>query len=289
MVPGPVRKVLVRPRAGARTRSRTRPRHYTAESGSDLGILVAPRPGAASRRSSSPTGPTRAPSRAGRGGDHAHAAARLRRRGAEPARPARAGRRGARRSCCRRATARSRSTTDTAPNLREKLKVILQMSAVLTYAASLPGGEGRARRRPVREAALLADRDGRRRRAARPSAATSSTARSRPPRRGRPTRRGCCSGYHQAASTLNLLRAFTKGGFADLGQRPRVERRSSSPTRPRAAATSRSPARSSGRCAFMAAMRGRHAQPGAPPGRHLDEPRGAAARLRGGADAAATR
>ena len=25
-------------------------------------------------------------------------------------------------------------------------------------------------------------------------------------------------GYHQAASTLNLLRAFTKGGFADLGQ-----------------------------------------------------------------------
>ena len=25
-------------------------------------------------------------------------------------------------------------------------------------------------------------------------------------------------GYHQAAATLNLLRAFTKGGFADLNR-----------------------------------------------------------------------
>ena len=31
-----------------------------------------------------------------------------------------------------------------------------------------------------------------------------------------PTRAGCCKGYHTAASTLNLIRAFTQGGFADL-------------------------------------------------------------------------
>ena len=33
-----------------------------------------------------------------------------------------------------------------------------------------------------------------------------------------PTRAGCCRAYHTAASTLNLIRAFTQGGFADLRQ-----------------------------------------------------------------------
>ena len=40
--------------------------------------------------------------------------------------------------------------------------------------------------------------------------------RSPTPRRACSTRTGWCSGYHQSASTLNLLRAFTKGGFADI-------------------------------------------------------------------------
>ena len=36
-------------------------------------------------------------------------------------------------------------------------------------------------------------------------------------RAGRPAR-AWCRGYHTAASTLNLIRAFTQGGFADLRQ-----------------------------------------------------------------------
>ena len=41
-----------------------------------------------------------------------------------------------------------------------------------------------------------------------------------PTRRGarRPIPSGWSQGYHQSAATLNLLRAFTKGGFADLTQ-----------------------------------------------------------------------
>src|SRR6478736_789209 len=57
-----------------------------------------------------------------------------------------------------------------AVSIREKLKVILQMAAVLTYGSMLP---------VVNPARMV-------------------------------------QGYHQSASTLNLLRAFTKGGFADL-------------------------------------------------------------------------
>ena len=34
----------------------------------------------------------------------------------------------------------------------------------------------------------------------------------------RPTRSGWCDGYHYSAAALNLVRAFTKGGFADLTQ-----------------------------------------------------------------------
>ncbi len=33
-----------------------------------------------------------------------------------------------------------------------------------------------------------------------------------------PDPRRMLAAYHQSASTLNLLRAFTKGGFADLAQ-----------------------------------------------------------------------
>ena len=55
--------------------------------------------------------------------------------------------------------------------------------------------------------------------------------------------------YHQSASTLNLLRAFVKGGFADLSPgapvEPGVRRRPAA----RASATSAWPTRSTGRCA----------------------------------------
>ena len=49
-----------------------------------------------------------------------------------------------------------------ANNIRDFFRVFLQMAVVLTYAGALAGGEGRPRRRTVRQAALLADRKTRR-------------------------------------------------------------------------------------------------------------------------------
>ena len=43
-----------------------------------------------------------------------------------------------------------------AVSIRERLKILLQMAAVLTYGAALPGAQDRPHRRPVREAALAA-------------------------------------------------------------------------------------------------------------------------------------
>ncbi len=104
-----------------------------------------------------------------------------------------------------------------APNLREKLKIILQMSAVLTYAASLPvvklgriAGQFVKPRSEATETVgdlVLPVFRGHVVHSEEPTVA----ARTPDPAR-------MLQGYHQAASTLNLLRAFTKGGFADLGQ-----------------------------------------------------------------------
>jgi 3-deoxy-7-phosphoheptulonate synthase len=105
----------------------------------------------------------------------------------------------------------------TAPNLREKLKIILQMSAVLTYAASLPVVKlGRIAGQFVKPRSEATERVGDlelpvfRGHIVHSDEATPEA---RTPDPGR-----MLQGYHQAASTLNLLRAFTKGGFADLGQ-----------------------------------------------------------------------
>lgn len=105
----------------------------------------------------------------------------------------------------------------TADSIRDKLKVILQMAVVLTYGTGAPvvkvgriagqfakprtspyelvGGE----QIPVFRGHIVNDDA--------PTAAA---------RRPDPSR--LISAYHQSASTLNLLRAFTKGGFADLSQ-----------------------------------------------------------------------
>ena len=104
-----------------------------------------------------------------------------------------------------------------APNLREKLKIILQMSAVLTYAASLPvvkvgriaGQFVKPRSEPTETVGDLVLPTFR----GHIVHGDEPTVEARTPDPGRMLR-----GYHQAASTLNLLRAFTKGGFADLGQ-----------------------------------------------------------------------
>src|ERR1039458_2325293 len=102
-----------------------------------------------------------------------------------------------------------------ADSIRDKLKVILQMAAVLTYAAGVPvvkvgriaGQFAKPRSSPTERVGDL----------------------ELPVFRGHiinddvpvpaariPDPRRMLTAYHQSASTLNLLRAFTKGGFADL-------------------------------------------------------------------------
>src|SRR5262245_25690434 len=101
--------------------------------------------------------------------------------------------------------------------IRERLKILLQMAAVLTYGAALPvlkigriagqfvkprsspweetpGGEI-----PVFRGHMIHD-----------DAPTAEARRPDPAR--------MLEGYQLATSTLNLVRAFTKGGFADLTQ-----------------------------------------------------------------------
>ena len=104
-----------------------------------------------------------------------------------------------------------------APAIRERLKIFLQMAAVLTWGATLPvvkvgriaGQFGKPRSSPREQ---VGDLD-------LPSFLghmvndDAPTAEARTPDPERMLRV-----YHQSAATLNLLRAFTKGGFADLEQ-----------------------------------------------------------------------
>ncbi len=104
-----------------------------------------------------------------------------------------------------------------ADDIRDKLKVILQMAVVLTYGAGVPalkvgriaGQFAKPRSSPTERVGELelpvfrghmVNDD-----------APDSGARVPDPRR-------LIAAYHQSASTLNLVRAFTKGGFADLSQ-----------------------------------------------------------------------
>ncbi len=103
----------------------------------------------------------------------------------------------------------------TADSIRDKLKVILQMAVVLTYAAGLPvvkvgriAGQFAKPRTSPNEAV-----DGRELPAFRGHAVNDS-AFDPDSRRADPQR--LLRAYHQSAATLNLIRAFTKGGFADL-------------------------------------------------------------------------
>ena len=101
--------------------------------------------------------------------------------------------------------------------IRDKLKVILQMAVVLTYSTGVP----------VTKVGRIAGQFAKPR-----SEATEERAGDELPsfrgdmvngfafdadaRRPDPTR--LVHAYHQSAATLNLLRAFTKGGFADLSR-----------------------------------------------------------------------
>jgi len=105
----------------------------------------------------------------------------------------------------------------TADTIRDKLKVILQMAAVLTYGAGLPvvkvgriAGQFAKPRSAPTETVGGVDLPVFRGDIVNGLAATPA-ARTPDPRR-------IVRAYHQAAATLNLVRAFTKGGFADLNQ-----------------------------------------------------------------------
>jgi 3-deoxy-7-phosphoheptulonate synthase len=102
-----------------------------------------------------------------------------------------------------------------APAIREKLKVLLQMSAVLTYGATLPvvkvGRIAGQFAKPRTEPTEVVDG------VEIPSFRGHVVHSDEPtPEARRPDPERLLHGYYQAASTLNLLRAFTKGGFADL-------------------------------------------------------------------------
>jgi 3-deoxy-7-phosphoheptulonate synthase len=101
--------------------------------------------------------------------------------------------------------------------IREKLKILLQMAAVLTYGATLPvvkigriaGQFVKPRSKPT-ELVGTEEIPAFRGHMVHDDAPTAE-ARTPDPQR-------MLDGYHQAAATLNLVRAFTKGGFADLNQ-----------------------------------------------------------------------
>jgi 3-deoxy-7-phosphoheptulonate synthase len=101
--------------------------------------------------------------------------------------------------------------------IRERLKVLLQMSAVLTYGATLPvvkvgriAGQFTKPRTSPTEVVGGVELPAFRGHAIHSDEPTLE-ARTPDPER-------MVHAYYQAVSTLNLLRAFTKGGFADLAQ-----------------------------------------------------------------------
>ncbi len=105
----------------------------------------------------------------------------------------------------------------TADAVRSKLETLLQMALVLTYAASIPvvkigrmaGQYAKPRSSPTES------RDGVELPAYRGEAVNDLEF---TPESRRPNPERLLRAYHSAASTLNLARAFTHGGYADLHQ-----------------------------------------------------------------------
>jgi 3-deoxy-7-phosphoheptulonate synthase len=104
-----------------------------------------------------------------------------------------------------------------ADNIRDKLRVILQMAVVLTYGAGVPvvklgriaGQFAKPRTSPTERVGDL-ELPSFRGHIVNDDAPT--------PEARTPDPQRLLAAYHQSASTLNLLRAFVKGGFADLSQ-----------------------------------------------------------------------
>ncbi len=101
--------------------------------------------------------------------------------------------------------------------IRDKLKIILQMAVALTYAAGVPVVKvGRIAGQFAKPRSAATERVGEVELGAFRGHMVNDEAFEPEARRPDPER--LVAAYQQAASTLNLLRAFTKGGFADLSQ-----------------------------------------------------------------------
>jgi len=104
-----------------------------------------------------------------------------------------------------------------ADNIRDKLRVILQMAVVLTYGSGVPvvkvgrmaGQFAKPRSSPTERVGDL-ELPSFRGHIVNDDAPT--------PEARTPDPQRLLAAYHQSASTLNLVRAFVKGGFADLRQ-----------------------------------------------------------------------
>jgi 3-deoxy-7-phosphoheptulonate synthase len=104
-----------------------------------------------------------------------------------------------------------------ADSIRDKLKIILQMAVVLTYAAGVPVVKvGRIAGQFAKPRSSPTERIGDLELEAFRGHMVNDEAFEADARRPDPAR--LVAAYQQSASTLNLLRAFTKGGFADLSQ-----------------------------------------------------------------------
>ena len=105
----------------------------------------------------------------------------------------------------------------TADSIRDKLKIILQMAVALTYAAGVPVVKvGRIAGQFAKPRSTDTETIGDVELASFRGHMVNDDAFEADARRPDPER--LVAAYQQSASTLNLLRAFTKGGFADLSQ-----------------------------------------------------------------------
>jgi 3-deoxy-7-phosphoheptulonate synthase len=104
-----------------------------------------------------------------------------------------------------------------ADNIRDKLRVILQMAVVLTYGGGVPVVKlGRIAGQFAKPRSSATERVGD---LELPSFRGHIVNDDAPtPEARTPDPQRLVAAYHQSASTLNLLRAFVKGGFADLRQ-----------------------------------------------------------------------
>src|SRR5438105_13854864 len=105
----------------------------------------------------------------------------------------------------------------TADSIRDKLKVILQMAVVLTYGSGVPVRKvGRIAGQFAKPRSSPTEAVGDRQLPAFRGHMVNDLAPTAEARVADPER--LVQAYNQSASTLNLLRAFTTGGFADLTQ-----------------------------------------------------------------------